>query len=54
MNTWKVTIELEGRTIEVTLKARSFSEAYIQAGLDNPNGKVIHIKKQEEEDKKRF
>jgi hypothetical protein len=54
MDTWKVTIELDGRTIEVTLKARSYSEAYIQAGLENPNGKVLHIKKQEEQNKKRF
>jgi hypothetical protein len=54
MNTWKVTIELDGKTIELTVKAMSFSDAYIKAEMEHPNCRVVHVKKEEDFNKKRF
>ncbi len=54
MNTWKVTIEHKGITVEITIKATTFSDAFTQAGLEYPNCKVIHLKKETKDTRKQF
>jgi hypothetical protein len=36
MKKWKVTLEYNGRTIYITLKASSYADAYIKSELEYP------------------
>jgi hypothetical protein len=54
MNTWKITLQHDGKTIELMVTAFSYSDAYIKAEQEYPGCRIVHIKKYENENKKRF
>ena len=47
MTNWKVTLELNGATIVIDVKAKSFSDAYINSQIEHPGSKVLSIKEVE-------
>jgi hypothetical protein len=54
MNTWKVTLQHDGKTIEIQINAFTYSDAYMKAEQEYPGCRIVHIKKLINENNKRF
>jgi hypothetical protein len=44
MTNWKVTLENNGATVEFTLKAKTYADAFINAQSKYPAGRITSIK----------
>jgi hypothetical protein len=49
MHTWKVILDLNGKTIEFFIKAKTYNEAYINAELSYPDGRIRSLKISEDD-----
>jgi hypothetical protein len=44
MSNWKIVLSHNGKNVELIIKAKSYSEAYLNVGVEYPESRILSIK----------